>query len=276
MNIQWLKLDVNILDDTKIKIIRKYPDGDKLFVLWIGLLCMAMKSDLAGYIYISEGIPYTPQDIANILELELKTVEMGLALFKKYDMINIIEGGVIEIINFNKHQAIDKLERRRELARKRQEKYRKRQKLLINPKDNNDDDVNNDSVTHNEPVDNDTDKKRIEKNRKDKKKKKEKKKYAEHVSLSEKEYDKLINEYGESKTKKFIQKLNNYKGAKGKKYKSDYRAILNWVVDYFEEKENKHVQKNNITQNSRTSGHISPYSQASIKYDELPKVSRNW
>jgi hypothetical protein len=25
--------------------------------------------------------------------------------------------------------------------------------------------------------------------------------------------------------------MNNYKGATGKKYKSDYLAILNWVID---------------------------------------------
>jgi len=55
--------------------------------------------------------------------------------------------------------------------------------------------------------------------------------FAEHVTLSLKEYRKLKKEYGKDNTKRFIKKLDNSKGAKGYKYKSDYRAILNWVVD---------------------------------------------
>lgn len=56
-------------------------------------------------------------------------------------------------------------------------------------------------------------------------------KYAEFVSMTEEEYSKLTNQYGEEMTKKMIEVLDNYKGATGKRYKSDYRAILNWVVD---------------------------------------------
>jgi len=58
-----------------------------------------------------------------------------------------------------------------------------------------------------------------------------KNKYAEFVTLYEEEYQKLVDEYGEAITKRMIEILDNYKGANGKKYKSDYRAILNWVVD---------------------------------------------
>ena len=36
-------------------------------------------------------------------------------------------------------------------------------------------------------------------------------------------------------TKRMIEILDNYKGAKGKRYKSDYRAILTWVVDRYNE-----------------------------------------
>jgi hypothetical protein len=58
-----------------------------------------------------------------------------------------------------------------------------------------------------------------------------KKHFAELVTLSLKEYRKLKNKYGKEDTKKFIQKLDNAKGAKGYEYKSDYRAILSWVID---------------------------------------------
>jgi transposase len=55
--------------------------------------------------------------------------------------------------------------------------------------------------------------------------------YAEFVKMKESEYNKLVEEHGEPLTKKMIEVLDNYKGANGKKYKSDYRAILNWVAD---------------------------------------------
>ena len=59
----------------------------------------------------------------------------------------------------------------------------------------------------------------------------DKKKYAEFVSMEEREYQSLVEKYGEQATAKMIELLDNYKGSSGKTYKSDYRAILNWVVD---------------------------------------------
>lgn len=70
----------------------------------------------------------------------------------------------------------------------------------------------------------------------DKPKKPPKKKYAESVSMREEEYAKLVETYGVAFTEKLIEELNNYKLANGKRYKEDYRAILNWVVEKCEGK----------------------------------------
>lgn len=64
-------------------------------------------------------------------------------------------------------------------------------------------------------------------------------KFAEFVSMTEEEHQKLVLEHGEVKVKRMIEVLDNYKGSKGKKYKSDYRAILNWVVGRVEEEMKK-------------------------------------
>jgi predicted phage replisome organizer len=141
MIINWLKLDTDILNDNKIKIIRKYPAGDSLLVLWIGLLCLAMKSEQPGYIYITHGIPYSPKELANEFDIEEKTVEMGLQLFKQFRMIEVIEGGMIEIVNFNKRQDLEVIEFRKEQNRLRQQKYRSKQRNAL--------------LTHNETVTND-------------------------------------------------------------------------------------------------------------------------
>jgi hypothetical protein len=70
--------------------------------------------------------------------------------------------------------------------------------------------------------------------------------YAEFVFLKQSEYGKLVLDHGEENTKILIQILDNYKGAKGAKYKSDYRAILNWVIDRAK-KDGKYVQERKIT-----------------------------
>jgi hypothetical protein len=53
--------------------------------------------------------------------------------------------------------------------------------------------------------------------------------------MTQEEYDKLLEAHGQDKLNRIIETLDNYKGANNKKYASDYRAILNWVVKRVEE-----------------------------------------
>ena len=55
--------------------------------------------------------------------------------------------------------------------------------------------------------------------------------FADFVTMTNAEHEKLVSTYGTEFTDQCIKILDNYKGSKGKKYKSDYRAILSWVVD---------------------------------------------
>jgi hypothetical protein len=69
--------------------------------------------------------------------------------------------------------------------------------------------------------------------------KKNKVQYAEAVKMTEAEYVKLVEQIGEEGTKWCIDKLNNYKLSKGKKYKNDYRAIVNWTIGEYEKQNGK-------------------------------------
>lgn len=53
----------------------------------------------------------------------------------------------------------------------------------------------------------------------------------ELIRMSQKEYDLLVDNYGIELTRKAIDVVENYCLSKGKKYKSYYRAILNWGID---------------------------------------------
>lgn len=63
------------------------------------------------------------------------------------------------------------------------------------------------------------------------KKEEEKIHFADFVTMTNAEYEKLVSTYGKEFADQCINILDNYKGSKGKEYKSDYRAILSWVVD---------------------------------------------
>ena len=67
----------------------------------------------------------------------------------------------------------------------------------------------------------------------------EKVQWAENVAMTNAQYEKLLCTYGEADTKRLIEILDNYKGATGKKYADDYRAILNWVVNRLKEEKSK-------------------------------------
>lgn len=69
-----------------------------------------------------------------------------------------------------------------------------------------------------------------EESKKNKKPKPKKDKYGEFekVSLTDDEFNKLINSLGQLRTKEMIARLDTYKASTGKRYSSDYATILNW------------------------------------------------
>ena len=81
-----------------------------------------------------------------------------------------------------------------------------------------------------------------EKSKKDSKGKEREEKihFAEFVTMTNAEYEKLVSTHSKEFADQCITVLDNYKGASGKKYQSDYRAILNWVIDRV--KANNHTQ----------------------------------
>jgi predicted phage replisome organizer len=225
MKVNWLKLDINILNDEKIRMIRKYPDGDKLFILWVGLLCLAMKSEIKGHILICEGSPYSPDDIANILEIEIKTVIMGLELFSRFGMVEVSEFNEICLVKFREHQSIDKIEnmeKAQEKNRLRVQRFREKKKnLKLESKTDSKSNKKTCNVTVMEC--NDADKNRSDKNRSDKKRE-----YATGVFLTEKEYNSLTDKYKKSIVIDYIDRVSEYQISKPRTYKDHKKTIINW------------------------------------------------
>lgn len=128
-DIKWIKLTTDMFDDEKIKIIQSMPEGDALLVVWIRLIMLAGKTNENGYVYISENIPYTEDMLSTVFAKPVNIIRLALTTFQKFRMIEVDEAGIY-IINFEKHQNIDGMEKIREQNRLRKAKQRENQKLL--------------------------------------------------------------------------------------------------------------------------------------------------
>ena len=128
--ISWIKLSVNIFDDEKIKLIRKIPEGNSIILIWIQLLCMAGKTNDNGAVYMGQNMYYTDEMLATICDQPLNTIRLALETFRRFEMIEYSEEGLITIENWEKHQNTEGMERVKTGNAGRQRLYYWRKKLL--------------------------------------------------------------------------------------------------------------------------------------------------
>lgn len=130
-NIEWIKIKTDIFNNEKIKLIEDLPEGDTIIVIWVKLLCLAGQINDGGLIYITKKIPFNEETLSKIMNRKIDVVRLALQTFIKFDMIEI-ERDIIIILNWDKHQSLDKLEKIQEKNRNRVAEFRKKQKLRIN------------------------------------------------------------------------------------------------------------------------------------------------
>ncbi|MQW21978.1 MULTISPECIES: phage replisome organizer N-terminal domain-containing protein [unclassified Lactococcus] len=128
--ISWIKLNVNIFDDEKMKLIDKLPENDAIFRIWVYLLSLAGKTNDSGLVYLSNHIPYTDEMIAALCNRPISIVRLALMTFKNYGMIDVYDNSYIAINNWEKHQNIDGMDKIREQNRLRKQKQREKIQAL--------------------------------------------------------------------------------------------------------------------------------------------------
>lgn len=250
-SVKWIKINIDMFDDEKIKIIQAMPEGDSLLVVWIKLITLAGKTNDGGYIYIAENMPYTEEMLATIMNKPINTIRLALNTFLSLKMIEEDTKGIY-LINFEKHQSLDKMEKLKEQNRIRVAKYRdkKKQELL---------ECNDDVTLHvmqSNGIDIDIDKD-IDKDNNI---------YIpfgeyKRVKLKQKEYDKLIEEYGKEYVDFIIDRLDEYVESNNNKNKyKNFNLVIRKAIreNWFKkDKElnpewfNKKVEKKETTEDER-------------------------
>ena len=83
----WVKLNIDMFDNRKIKYLRTLPDGDKIVLIWVMLLTIAGRCNAGGRIFLTEDVPYTPNMLADELGFDVSTVNLAAEHMKKLDMV---------------------------------------------------------------------------------------------------------------------------------------------------------------------------------------------
>lgn len=246
--VKWIKITTDMFDNRKIKHLRRLPDGNNIVLIWVMLLTMAGRCNASGMIFLTENIPYTPKMLADELDFEENTVILALQALEQLNMVVTDNNGFYSVAGWEEYQSVDRLAEIREYNRLAKQKQRAKQKALPDVKDK--------SRTSQSSQDTDIDKEEDKEKDKDnnissdppssKSKKPVKHKHGEfqNVLLTDSEYKKLSDEYGERLIDKAIIFLDEYIEEKGYKSKSHNLAIRRWVIDAIKDREKKPAVNN--------------------------------
>lgn len=209
----WLKLKRDFFKRHDTRVIESMENGEKYLLFYLKLLVESL--DHNGNLRFSETVPYNDKMLAAITFTDIDIVRSAIKVFTELNMIELIDDGTLYMNQVNSMIGSDT-----EWAAKKAA-YRQKQKELGQTGGQKEDmsdksiDIRVKSIEY-------RDKKEDGKQTYD---------GFENIRLTEKEYNKLVNDYGHTATLKILDTLDAYKQAKGKTYKSDMGAIRTWVLD---------------------------------------------
>lgn len=128
-DVKWIKLNIDMFDNRKIKYLRRLPDGNSVVLIWVMLLTMAGRCNASGMIFLTENIPYTSKALADELGFEESLITMALTALENLDMI-CSDNKMLAIPGWEEYQSADKLEKIREQTRERVAKHRENLKKI--------------------------------------------------------------------------------------------------------------------------------------------------
>lgn len=109
-DVKWIKLFTNLPNNKKIKRIRKMPAGNEIVLIWIMLLLQAGESNKKGAVFLTDSIPFTPEDLAIEFDFTVDIINIAIIALQKYEMIQIFDD-VIFIKNWDEYQNVTGLDK---------------------------------------------------------------------------------------------------------------------------------------------------------------------
>lgn len=218
----WLRLKRDFFKRHDITLVEAMENGKDYVLFYLKLLCESI--DHNGNLRFSETIPYNEKMLSVITNTNIDIVKSAIQVFQELNMIEILDDGTLYM-----QEITTMIGSETKWAEKKRE-YRKAIKGQCP----------NDVLTMSDK------RKSIEKEKEteiEKEKKLKKKAYGENnnVKLTDDEYNRLCNDYGQEKTRKAIDFLDSYIEEKGYKTKSHNLTLRRWVFNAVDEKKTNRV-----------------------------------
>lgn len=236
----WLRLKRDFFKRHDVRIVESMKNGNNYVLFYLKLLCESV--DHEGSLRFSKEIPYTEDMLAVITGTDPEVVKEALAIFTQLGMVETLDDGTYIMTQIDGMiGSASQDDEARESTRKRVQKHREKKKQeelkrYSNVTCNGDIDIELD-IDKELEIDIERDKR--EGSDEPQPQKEQKHKYGEYnnVLLTDKELEKLKEEYPDYKQR--IENLSNYIASKGAKYKSHYATIRAWARKDAEKKETK-------------------------------------
>ena len=194
-------------------------DGRIIYALLKDRMALSRRNkwqDENGDIYLL----FTQEQIADLLDVSVSTVVRAMKRLRQYDLIEIVRQGLSKPNKIYINKTCDG----RQFLTCQIDKSGD-----INLESQEVSNCNTNDTEYSDTDNKETDKEKIVTCQ-------PKHNFAEFVSMTNDEYSSLIEKLGgKEPVQRCIEILDNYKGSTGKKYKSDYRAILSWVIEKYQE-----------------------------------------
>ncbi len=152
--VKWVKFEVGMYDDIKLKILDDMENRDLNQNVWARSLVLAGKINRGGYLYITDNMPHTIKTLSTEFNRSVEEIKSAYKILRKLEMIELTTDKVFKIKNWDKHQNVEGMEKSRQLNNARVARCRAKKKELneenIEKNLNNEsvkDDFNNSNVT---------------------------------------------------------------------------------------------------------------------------------
>lgn len=204
----WLKLNENFFEEDTIAWLEEQENGKDYVLFYLKLALRSLQDDGSLVRYVGEKlIPYDIKSLAKVTNTPIDTVAVAMKVFIEIGLIAQLETGEIYM------NQINELIGSETESAKRVRKHRAKE-LTNDTQEIKTLHCNSDVIKSNTDIE-----------------KEIKSIYGEfkNVKLTQSEYLKLIDRLTETKTLDMIERLSAYIEQKGKRYKSHYATILNWI-----------------------------------------------
>lgn len=246
----WLKLYNDFFSSKRIKRLRSLAGGDTYTIIYLKMQLKALKDD--GYLYFDDVMDDFAEELALDIDENADDVRVTIQYLSRVGLLESSENGKEYFLPYvqtciGSETASAQRVRNYRARKKEQEALpcnadetpMKQVETKCNTEIEKELEIDKEKDIEKEI---DTDKeKNIEKEHK--KTVPTKKKYGEFqkVTLTDEEYTKLINEYGEETAHKAIEFLDSYIAEKGYKSKSNYLTIRRWVIDAVSKRQSRNT-----------------------------------